>query len=168
MLAVRLMQVRALETAQQTAVEEIMSYVESTPILKEAAHAQALEEHKEWAQILGVGYSDKQRRDLSLRLRRLGDPFDFLIGVDEIPSETRSKGRADRRFPGAHHPHQEDRLPLVRFCRACSAHPASIKKTGGASSPRLSGSTVGGLSGPPLQCSRSSSRPSPVAARCAA
>jgi hypothetical protein len=56
--------VSMLEEMQRTAAVEIMSYVESAPILKEAAHAKALEEHTEWAEILGTGYSDGQRRDL--------------------------------------------------------------------------------------------------------
>ena len=56
--------VAELEAAQQTAAEEIMSYVESTPILKQAAHAEALEAHPEWQEIVGVGYREDQRRSL--------------------------------------------------------------------------------------------------------
>ena len=41
-----------------------MSYVESTPILKQAAHAEALEAHPEWQEIVGVGYREDQRRSL--------------------------------------------------------------------------------------------------------
>ena len=75
--------VKTLEAAQRTAAEEIMSYVESTPILKEAAHSKALEEHEEWAEILGVGYSDSQRRDLIYKhLTRLRDQLHSITGGD--------------------------------------------------------------------------------------
>ena len=60
-------QVAELEEAQRNAVEEIMSYMGTAPILKESAHADALEEHAEWAEILGVGYDDTQRRSLIYR-----------------------------------------------------------------------------------------------------
>ena len=61
--------VRQLEAAQQTAVEEIMSYVQSTPILKEKAHAPVLEEHEEWAQA-------QQENDVFLKIKppRLNRP----------------------------------------------------------------------------------------------
>lgn len=49
---------------QLTMAEEIMSYIESTPLLKEAAHAKKLEENPEWALILGLGYKDSQKRNL--------------------------------------------------------------------------------------------------------
>ena len=53
-----------LETQQRTIAEEVLSYVESTPILKEAAHAKQLEDNPEWALVLGLGYNDTQRRNL--------------------------------------------------------------------------------------------------------
>lgn len=60
-----------------------MSYVESTPVLKEAAHCKALEEHEEWAQILGTGYSDTQRRDLIYKhLRKLLAELRRITGGD--------------------------------------------------------------------------------------
>ncbi len=72
-----------MEVAQHVAAEEIMSYVESAPILKEAAHAKALEEHAEWAEILGVGYSDTQRRDLIYKhLKRLLAELHHITGGD--------------------------------------------------------------------------------------
>ena len=56
--------VRQLETETLTAAEEIASYVESQPILKQASHAAILEEHPEWKDIL-------VRQDLLQRLANL-------------------------------------------------------------------------------------------------
>ena len=50
--------------SQLKSAEEIMSYIESEPILKQAAHAKKLEEHPEWAVVLGLGYDDDQRHGL--------------------------------------------------------------------------------------------------------
>lgn len=58
------MQLNELEDAQRVAVQEILSYVQSTPVLREAAHAKKLEDNPEWAIILGLGYNDVQRRNL--------------------------------------------------------------------------------------------------------
>jgi hypothetical protein len=75
--------VAELEAAQLTAAEEIMSYVESTPILKEAAHAKRLEENPEWALILGLGYNDTQRRNLIyIHLGKLLDRLRQITGGD--------------------------------------------------------------------------------------
>lgn len=49
---------------QFTMAQDIMGYIESTPILKEAAHARKLEDNPEWALILGLGYNDTQKRNL--------------------------------------------------------------------------------------------------------
>ena len=53
-----------LATALQTASEDIMSHVDTGAVLKQAAHAAALEQHPEWKGIIGVGYTEPQRRDL--------------------------------------------------------------------------------------------------------
>jgi hypothetical protein len=51
-----------------------MSHVDTGAVLKQAAHAAALEEHPEWEGIIGVGYSEPQRRDLIYRhLQKLLD-----------------------------------------------------------------------------------------------
>ena len=87
--------------AQQTAAEEIMSYVESPPILKQAAHAEALEAHPEWQAIVGVGYREDQRRSLiyqhlgklltelrrvtggdALKAKQLADLLDKMLVLD--------------------------------------------------------------------------------------
>lgn len=60
-----------------------MSYVESTPILKEAAHAAQVEEHEYWGQILGVGYTDMQRRTLIYKhLKKLLSALRKVTGGD--------------------------------------------------------------------------------------
>lgn len=48
----------------RTYSEEIASYIQTEPILKEAAHAKRLEQNPEWALILGLGYNDGQKRNL--------------------------------------------------------------------------------------------------------
>ena len=56
--------VNDLEEQLRIAVEEIMGSIETGTVLKQAAHARALEEHPEWKGVIGVGYSEPQRRDL--------------------------------------------------------------------------------------------------------
>ena len=53
-----------LEAQLRKYSEEIVSYIQSEPILKEASHAKRLEENPEWALILGLGYNDGQKRNL--------------------------------------------------------------------------------------------------------
>lgn len=53
----------SLESALHVATEEITSYMETPGGLKQAAH-KALEDHPEWKEIIGVGYSSAQQRDL--------------------------------------------------------------------------------------------------------
>lgn len=54
-----------LTDALQVASEEIMSnHLRTGDILKQTAHAKTLEQHPEWKDIVGVGYSEPQRRDL--------------------------------------------------------------------------------------------------------
>lgn len=56
-----------LEKLQQVAAEEIMSYVESTPVLTQSSHNEKIEEHEQWRQILGTGYNNVQRRCMIYR-----------------------------------------------------------------------------------------------------
>lgn len=91
--------VAQLEAAQQTAAEEIMSYVESTPVLKQAAHADALEAHPEWQAILGVGYNDAQRRNLIYQhLGKLLTELRRITGGDA----TKAKQLSDLLFARTH------------------------------------------------------------------
>ena len=53
-----------MEQMHLTMTQEIVSYIHSEPILNQAAHAKRLEDNPEWAVILGLGYNDKQRRNL--------------------------------------------------------------------------------------------------------
>ena len=55
-----------LTDALQVASEDIMSNFQSGDILKQMAHAKALEQHPEWKGLIGVSYSEPQRRDLRL------------------------------------------------------------------------------------------------------
>ena len=59
-----LWQIQQLQASHNEMAQEIMTYIESEPILKEAAHAKKLEENPEWALILGIGYDDSQKRSL--------------------------------------------------------------------------------------------------------
>ena len=87
------------EAAQQTAAEEIMSYVESTPILKQAAHAEALEAHPEWQAIVGVGYREDQRRSLIYQhLGKLLTELRRITGGDA----TKGKQLSDLLFARTH------------------------------------------------------------------
>ena len=77
--------VHDLEAQLHTAAEEIVSYVQSNPILKEASHAARLEEDPEWALILGLGYTDAQKRDLIYRhLGKLKDELHRITGGDAM------------------------------------------------------------------------------------
>ena len=58
------LQIERLQAEQRMVAEQIVSYIQSTPILKEAAHAKKLEEHPEWAVVLGLGYDDAQKRNM--------------------------------------------------------------------------------------------------------
>lgn len=92
-------QVRTLEHVQHVATEEIMSYVQSTPILKEAAHSKAMQEHPEWADILGTGYNDMQRRDLIYKhLAKLLAELRRITGGDA----TKAKQLSDLLYCRAH------------------------------------------------------------------
>ena len=53
-----------LTNALQVASEDVMSDFQSGDILKQTAHAKALEQHPEWKDLIGMGYSEPQRRDL--------------------------------------------------------------------------------------------------------
>ena len=65
------------------ASEELMSNVETGGILKQAAHAQRLEEYPEWKEILGIGYSEPQRRVLMYKhLQKLLDLTRTVTGGD--------------------------------------------------------------------------------------
>ena len=60
-----------------------MSNVETGGILKQAAHAQRLEEYPEWKEILGIGYSEPQRRVLMYKhLQKLLDLTRTVTGGD--------------------------------------------------------------------------------------
>ena len=72
-----------LTAALQMASEELMSNVETGGILKQAAHAQRLEEYPEWKEILGIGYSEPQRRVLMYKhLQKLLDLTRTVTGGD--------------------------------------------------------------------------------------
>ena len=80
--------VAKLEKLLQLAALNIMSYVESTPILREAAHAKKLEENPEWALILGLGYSDLQRRCLIYQhLGKMRDELKRITGGDALKAK---------------------------------------------------------------------------------
>ena len=88
-----------LAAAQQPAAEEIMSYVESTPILKQAAHAEALEAHPEWQEIVGYGYREDQRRSLIYQhLGKLLTELRRITGGDA----TKGKQLSDLLFARTH------------------------------------------------------------------
>ena len=66
----------------RTYSEQIVTYVQSEPILKEAAHAKRLEENPEWALILGLGYNDGQKRNLIYQ--HLGKMLTRSCGVSPV------------------------------------------------------------------------------------
>ena len=78
----------ALEATQLTTAEQIMSYIESTPILKEAAHTKKLEENPEWALVLGLGYNDGQKRNLIFQhLGKLLTEVRSITGGDAVKAK---------------------------------------------------------------------------------
>ena len=92
-------QVAELEAQQRTVAEELLSYVESTPILKEAVHAKRLEENPEWALVLGLGYNEGQRRNLIYQhLGKMLTELRRVTGGDAL----RAKQLADLLYLRAH------------------------------------------------------------------
>lgn len=80
-----------MERLQQVAAEEIMSYVESTPILTQATHSERLEDNQQWGQVLGVGYNDSQRRSLIYRhLSKLLSALREVTGGDATKAKALS------------------------------------------------------------------------------
>lgn len=68
--------------------EHILSYMETQPVLKEAAHAKRLEENPEWAVILGLGYTDNQRRNLIYQhLGKLVNELRHITGGDALKAK---------------------------------------------------------------------------------
>lgn len=67
---------------------EILAYVESSPVLKEATHARQLEEHPEWALILGLGYNEQQRKNLVYKhLHKLLAELRRITGGDAMKAK---------------------------------------------------------------------------------
>lgn len=65
-----------------------MTYIKTTPILKEAVHADRIENDPEWALIIGLGYNDKQRRNLVyVHLKKLRDELRRITGGDALKAK---------------------------------------------------------------------------------
>ena len=61
----------------------IVAYINSTPILKQAAHAKKLEENPEWTLVLGIGYNESQKnKGIYLHLKRMLSELQNVTGGD--------------------------------------------------------------------------------------
>lgn len=57
--------------------QELMSYIQSDPVLRQSSHAQILQDQPEWALILGLGYHTKAQKQ-SLIYKHLNKLVDTL------------------------------------------------------------------------------------------
>ena len=62
---------------------KIVAYINSTPILKQAAHAKKLEENPEWTLVLGIGYNESQKNNgIYLHLKKMLAELQNVTGGD--------------------------------------------------------------------------------------
>lgn len=57
-------QVSKLEEMHRALAEDIVSYIQSEPVLSQASHAQMLEHNADWGISLGLGYVGAQKKGL--------------------------------------------------------------------------------------------------------
>lgn len=83
-----LSQVAQLEACELRAAEEIVSFLRTAPALKQAAHSDCFEHNPEWSIIIGLGYSDAQRRTLIYKhLRKLLEEMRRITNGDALKAK---------------------------------------------------------------------------------
>lgn len=82
-------QVASLEEQLRLAAQEIVSFIESEPMLKQTSHAQKLEDNPEWGLILGLGYNTSaQKQSLVYKhLRKLVDSLRVITAGDALKAK---------------------------------------------------------------------------------
>ena len=92
----------------------MLAFIESEPILTQAAHAKRLEESPEWALVLGLGYNDAQKRNLIYQ--HLGK----LLPLSYCPLATRCLPPPHTHPPPPYPPSQPGQV-CKHACRQASA-----------------------------------------------
>ena len=78
---------------------KIVAYINSTPILKQAAHAKKLEENPEWTLVLGIGYNESQKNNgIYQHLKRMKTELQNVTGGDA----TKAKQLTDLLYTRVH------------------------------------------------------------------
>jgi hypothetical protein len=78
-------EVKQLETALWQAGQSIVSSLNTGDMLSQAPHADELANQEGWNKVIGIGYSEKQRRDLIYRhLAKLTDCLRKVTSADPI------------------------------------------------------------------------------------
>lgn len=93
------MQISKLQNLLGGTSERIVAYINSTPILKQAAHAKKLEENPNWTLVLGLGYNDNQKKNtIYQHLHSMLDELRNVTGGDA----TKAKQLTDMLYTRVH------------------------------------------------------------------
>ncbi|KAL1507762.1 hypothetical protein AB1Y20_007372 [Prymnesium parvum] len=84
--------VKDLELLQMTAAEELASFIKLDPVLKQASHAQVLEEDPDFALVIGLGYVGAQKQSLIYKhLNKLKERLREITAGDAVKAKALSE-----------------------------------------------------------------------------